>query len=254
MLGAGQNIEPQAAEHPVFAKLRQDLRPQVTTEDGVAIVPISGVLMRRPHPFEMIAFDAEDSAVIEEEVTAAALNPEAKAILLDIDSPGGYSVGIAEIGQAVRLATNKKPVVAFTGGLMASAAYWIGSQATEIVATRSARVGSIGVYAAYYDYSARLAAMGIKLEVFTNKEGTYKAAGLGGSQLTEQQRDLIQAQVQEDFDEFKATVLKARPGIPAEAMQGQTFSGRKANSNNLVDHTGTRRFALLRAKRLAAKS
>lgn len=238
------------AEPELFKCYRAEFDPKYTVEKGIATVPVSGILINRPSLVELFYYGAEDTEKLTGLVYQAAKDPEVRGIVLDIDSPGGYVVGISELGDAVRQASKKKPVVAHSSGLMASAAYWVGSQANEIVVTRSSIIGSIGVYAAYYDYSARLAALGVKVEVFANKEGTYKGAGLQGTSLSNEQRELIQQQVQDDFNEFRRVVRSTRPNVSDDAMQGQTFPGRKAVASGLADHTGTRAFANLRAKKL----
>ncbi len=126
---------------------------------------------------------------------------------------------------------------------MASLAYWIGSQARAIVASRSAIVGSIGVFTTVTDYTQYLAAAGIKVEVIKNKEADYKAAGVPGTSLTDAQRSYLQDSVQASFQEFQAAVtLKRR--IEAAAMRGQTFNGLKSKSAGLVDAIGDRSYAL----------
>jgi len=253
IIAAVTGQENQAAEPKYLTELRDLFRPELTVDrNGFATLPISGVLMLRPSLVEMYYYGAEDTEVIQGLVEQAAEDKDIRGLLLDIDSPGGYAVGIAELGDTIAAAAKKKPVVAYTNGIMASAAYWIASQATEIVTSHSAIVGSVGVYAAYYDYSARLAALGIKVEVFTNEEGKYKGAGIAGTSLSEEQKERIQDAVQEDFEEFKKAILAKRPGIPDEAMQGQTFSGKKAVGVKLTDHTGSQSFARLRLARLAA--
>jgi ClpP class serine protease len=102
---------------------------------------------------------------------------------LDIDSPGGTVAGTPELAAAVSALDQKKPVYAFSSGLMASAAYWIASQARAIYATPSAQVGSIGVVQAVVDRSAAINAAGIKVEVFS--VGKYKAMGAPGTPLTD---------------------------------------------------------------------
>ncbi len=79
-----------------------------------------------------------------------------KAVFLDIDSPGGTVAGTPELAAAVASLNERKPVYAFSSGLMCSAAYWIASQARAIYATPSAQVGSIGVVQAVIDNSAAL--------------------------------------------------------------------------------------------------
>jgi ClpP class serine protease len=129
---------------------------------------------------------------------------------------------------------------------MASAAYWIASQARAIYATPSAQVGSIGVVQAVVDRSAAINAAGIKVEVFS--VGKYKAMGAPGTPLTDDQRELIQSNLAEIAGEFHAAVLAKGRAIPAEAMEGQTFSGRQAQRHNLAGMVPDRAEAMRRLR------
>lgn len=241
MLRAG--LDPQAAEHPAIKRMRDGLKPRIEQVGNLAVVPIVGALMRRPDPWEQAFGDAEDTDALADLVREAAGNSEFEGILLDVDSPGGFYGGGPELADAVRSATKAKPVVAYTGGLMASLAYWVGSQATEVIASRSAAVGSVGVYIAVYDYTKLFEAYGIKVEVFKNAEGTLKAAGLPGTSLTDDHRAHLQERAQTGFSEFSKAVRAARGDVPADAMKGQTFNGPEAKRMGLVDRVGDRSYA-----------
>lgn len=236
--------EPQAVEHPMLTRARDMLKVRAEIRGDVAVVPIYGVLARRPDPYEQAFYGVEDTDGVLEAVQSAASNPDVKGILLDVDSPGGFLTGGPEVADAVRQASKNKPVVAWTGGYMASLAYWIGSQASEVIASRSAVVGSIGVYLALADYSKLFEAAGVKMEVLRNKEATFKAAGLTGTSLTDDQRSHLQERVQASFGEFKNAIKAARGDVPSDAMRGQTFTGREAKAQNLVDRVGDKAFAM----------
>src|SRR5690606_22898690 len=72
-------------------------------------------------------------------------DPKVKAIILNMDSPGGEANGINELGDMIFAARGKKPIKAYAGGTIASGAYWLGSAAAELVIDATALVGSIGV-------------------------------------------------------------------------------------------------------------
>src|SRR5436190_2869355 len=160
--------EIRLAEHPYYKQLREQCKPKMSVrDDGVAIVPIQGVLARNPSPYEMMFDGVEDSVAVLDMVQSAAANPEVRGVLFNIDSPGGFMTGGPEIADAVRAMA--KPNVAYIGGDGASLAYWIGSQAGEVIASRSANVGSIGGYVAHIDRSKFLESLGVKVEVIRNK-------------------------------------------------------------------------------------
>jgi signal peptide peptidase SppA len=241
---AGIVGDPKLAEHPGLKDFRQRLAPQVERLGDVAVVPIVGALARRPDPFEMAWGDVEDTDAIRGLVERVGSDPDVSGILLDIDSPGGFYGGGPEMADAVKNAARRKPVVAYTGGMMASLAYLVGSQANQVVASRSATVGSIGVWTAIIDVSKLYESMGVKVELFRNKEGTFKAAGMPGTSLTDEQRAHIQGRTDALFGEFRRAVRGARVDVPDEAMRGQTFYGAEAKAQGLIDRVGDRSFAL----------
>ena len=166
--------------------------PLLNVEDGIGTVSIEGPILRKPDIFARVLMGATDSAEIGAALREASQRDDIKAVFLDIDSPGGTVAGTPELAAAVASINERKPVYAFSSGLMCSAAYWIASQARAIYATPSARVGSIGVVQAVIDNTAALDARGIKVEVFA--VGKYKAMGAPGTPLTDDHRELIQLQ------------------------------------------------------------
>jgi signal peptide peptidase SppA len=220
--------------------------PLLQVEDGIGTVAIEGPILRKPDIFARIFMGATDSEEIGIALREAADRPDIKAVFLDIDSPGGTVAGTPELAAAVSALNEKKPVYAFSAGLMCSAAYWIASQARAIYATPSARVGSIGVVQTVIDDSARLHAAGIKVEVFA--VGKYKAMGAPGTPLNEDQRELIRSNLAETAADFHAAVLSKGRKIPVEAMEGQTFSGRQAQQYNLAGMVPDRAEAMRRLR------
>ncbi len=111
-------------------------------------------------------------------------------------------------------------------------------------------VGSIGAYVSVVDFHRMLANAGIEVKVFTNKEGTFKAAGMPGAPVTDDHAAEFTRQAQRTFDVFKGDIQRARSSIPAEAMQGQVFDGHQARHAGLVDSVGDLAFARSVSRRL----
>ncbi len=220
--------------------------PLLSVEDGIGVVAIEGPILRKPDLFARIFFGATGSEDIGAALREAAGRDDIKAVFLHIDSPGGTVAGTPELADAVAALDKKKPVYAFSSGLMCSAAYWVASQARAIYATPSAQVGSIGVVQAVVDNSAALDKAGIKVEVFS--VGKYKAMGAPGTPLTDDQRELISSNLAEIAGEFHAAVLAKGRAIPAEAMEGQTFSGKQAQRHNLAGMVPDRAEAMRRLR------
>ena len=204
----------------------------LSVENGVATIDIKGPLLPSVDEFDRVILGATGLDEIESAVREAAADPGVESIALNIDSPGGTVRGTPEAADAIYEASKVKPVTAHTAGTMASAAYWLGSQAQSVTMTRSASVGSIGVMVPHIDQSKRAEMLGVKVELFTT--GKFKAAGFPGTSLTEAQRELIQERIDQVFSDFKAAVTRQGRAIPAEAMQGQTFYGPQAESLGLA--------------------
>ena len=235
LVDRGGFLPKQAAESPLLS-----------IEDGIGVVAIEGPILRKPDLFARIFFGATSSEDIGEALREAGERDDIKAVFLNIDSPGGTVAGTPELAAAVKALNGSKPVYAFSSGLMCSAAYWIASQARAIYATPSAQVGSIGVVQAVIDNTAALDQAGLKVEVFS--VGKYKAMGAPGTSLTDDQRELIQSNLAEIAAEFHDAVLSRGRAIPAEAMEGQTFSGKQAQRYNLAGMVPDRADAMRRLR------
>ncbi|GMW02643.1 MAG: hypothetical protein AMXMBFR84_37790 [Candidatus Hydrogenedentota bacterium] len=173
---------------------------------------------------------------VQRAVAKASRDKDVATIILRIDSPGGSVSGTADLANEVARAAQKKRVIAYIEDMGASAAYWVASQASEIVANDTAIVGSIGVYTSVTDYSVAAAMQGIKVEKFAT--GKFKGAGLPGTSLTEEQRADIQARIEDIHDLFTGAVSRGRRMSAdkiSEIADGRVFIGAKAVAVGLVD-------------------
>ena len=204
---------------------------------GIAVIPFSGVVGQHIGMMERSSgvMDINDFTT---NLQRALDRDDVKGILIDVNSPGGTITGVPEAGDMVNEAKSIKPIVAFTDSLMASAAYWVASGCSAIVCTPSANVGSIGVYCAILDSSKAFELSGLKQELF--KEGKYKAIGMPGIALTDEQREHIQSQVSMLYGWFTTTVVEGRGTVDQSVMEGQDFRGEEAKRSNLVDVVGGR--------------
>jgi len=198
---------------------------------GIARVPITGYMSKRSK-FGASTVDARYG------LRAAVEHKDVKAIMLDIDSPGGTAAGTQELADEVRAANERKPVFAHIEDLGASAAYWVASQARRITANRTAEVGSIGTFAAVWDYSGALKKEGIKVHVIST--GPLKGAFTPGSKITPEQLAALQTEVDDLNAEFLNAVAAgraARPGFKdaASVATGGVWIAEKAKGLGLID-------------------
>ena len=238
-------LDIQAAESPYHKAVRAYVAPKAEQLGDVTVVPVQGTLAYNPDAFEMLYDGVEDSRNVVGMLQQCAADPKTKGVLLRMDTPGGMLLGGPEIADGVdQCRAMGKPVVTHIGGLGCSLGYMVAARSNEIVSSRSAISGSIGVISSVTDYSGMLEKMGVKFEYFTNAEAKFKGAGAVGTSLSDDQRKQIQAIVDSAFLLFKDSVLSARPQVKAEAMQGQTYRGKEAKAVGLVDCIGDENFAL----------
>ena len=119
-------------------------RATTMREGGVAVIDINGPMFPKANLFSQIS-GATSTEELLQDFSTAMRDPMVKAIVFNIDSPGGAVKGINELSAAIYAARGSKTVVAYVGGMMASAAYWVGSGASQIVMDATAIAGSIGV-------------------------------------------------------------------------------------------------------------
>jgi signal peptide peptidase SppA len=180
----------------------------------------------------------------------AAGDDRAEAIVLHMDTPGGTVTGTPETSaQIAYISEHIKPVVAFTDGGANSAGYYLAAPCWQIVASHSARVGSIGVYMALLDSSVAYEINGYKQELFAS--GKYKGMGLPGLPLTDAQKDHLQREVDALYADFRDVVRAGRPDVADESMQGQTFRAIEALDAGLIDVIGGLETAITIAREAA---
>ncbi len=201
-------------------------------DPSTAVIQVYGILGQHLSIMDMDCGGC-DVSVIAEALDEAMDDPKVSEIVLDFDSPGGVVSGIPELAEKIRANSAQKPIYAFVGSQCCSAAYWLASQCTAIFCTKSADLGSIGVYVALCDDSEWWKKEGYKLELI--KAGEFKAAGISGQPLSDKERALIQADVDAIYQMFTADVTAGRSGVENSTMQGQTFMGAAAISAHLAD-------------------
>lgn len=209
--------------------------PPYTVQNGVAVIRISGVIDRTAR----ISFFTgqpytEGQDRIRRAVEAALGDSTVRAILLSINSPGGTAAGTKELADFIAQSAKEKPIAAYADGLAASAAYWLAAATGRIFAPVTAQVGSIGVIAVLTDWTKAASRAGVVRTVLSS--GQWKAAGSPDKALTEEERSMFQAQLEELHGIFKADVAAHMGITSAEAdwAEGQTILGNRAQELGLV--------------------
>jgi signal peptide peptidase SppA len=236
----GPKIDLAAVEARIGQKLN-GATEGYTIEGGTAIVPIEGVISKKMNWFADIS-GGTSTQLLQRDFAAAMADPDVHSILLAIDSPGGTVDGTQAVADQIYAARGKKPIIAIGDGMMASAAYWIGSAADKVYTSGdTTAVGSIGVVAQHTDYSQREHAAGIKVTEIT--AGKYKRVVSDHEPLSQEGRASIQEKVDHLYSVFVENVAKHRGVDPetvgAKMADGKLFLGKQAVKVGLVDGVST---------------
>lgn len=230
-----------------------EYKPQVF--DGVAVIPMVGPLVYRADMFSDIS-GGVSAEKLAGQIEGFADDPDISAIVLHADTPGGLTQGMLESSDRIFAAREKKPIVAVADSLMASAGYWLGSQASEIVVSPSAHVGSIGVFGVHTDYSQADEKAGYKRTLIS--AGRLKTAGNQYEPLTDEAREILQAEIDEIYQAFVGAVARGRKvsaeTVKSEFGEGLAMSAKKAVSSGLADRVGTLRETVSRLQSSRTRS
>lgn len=208
---------------------------------GVAVIPVYGALAQRATMQNVSGPGVTSTQGLAQQFRDALDNPRAGSIVFDIDSPGGSVFGINELATEIRAARGAKRIVAVANSLAASAAYYIASSADEIVVTPGGQVGSIGVFAAHRDHSAKDEAAGVKTTLIS--AGKYKTEGNPYEPLSDEGADAMQEMVDEIYADFISSVAAGRGVSTAKVEdsfgQGRVVSARQAIDRGMADRIDT---------------
>jgi protease-4 len=183
----------------------------------------------------------------------AARDPEIRAVVIRLNSPGGTAAAAQEIGAEVdRLRKSGKKVVSSMGDTAASGAYWIAAGTDSIVANPGTMTGSIGVIMERYDLQALYGKIGVGTETF--KSGPYKDMGSSSRSTTPEEQVIFQSMIDDIYSQFIEYVAQGRQMDAAEVKalaDGRVYTGRQAKELGLVDQLGDFHDAVLLAGALA---
>lgn len=206
----------------------------------VAVIPIRGVISQRINLMSQIS-----GGTSIEKLTAtyrsAMADPSVKAVIFDVDSPGGTVEGVPELAEEIQKSRGQKKTVAVANSMAGSAAYWLASAADELVVIPSGQVGSIGVFMAHEDLSKALETEGVKVSLIS--AGRYKTEGNPYEPLSDEARAALQAKVDSFYEMFVKNVARGR-GVSQAAVrdgfgQGRMLVATDALKERMVDRVAT---------------
>jgi protease-4 len=244
---------------PVYNTNKLDEVPVVAGRgwgaDKIAIVEVEGLLINA-RTGGLLQPEENKLSLFTQEMERAAGDPQVKAVVLRINSPGGTvtcSDTMYEIVKRFRKETGK-PVVASCQEVAASGAYYIACGSDQIVANPTSVVGSIGVIMTTFEVSGTMSKLGIRSESITS--GPLKDMGSPFKPLTPEARLVMQGMIDEYYGRFKTVVCSNRAKLTDDtviktATDGRVFSGEQALALGLVDRIGRLEDAIDLAKQLS---
>jgi signal peptide peptidase SppA len=232
--------EAEIHERVEAAQAAQGPRRGPRIQGAIGVIPIYGVIMPRSNL--MIEMSGGTSVASARASFREALADEAVgSIILEFDSPGGAVDGIEEFASEIRAARGQKPIVAIANTLAASAAYYLASQADEVVASPSAMVGSIGVFIQHTEFSKMDTELGATTTII--RRPAAKAEVNDAEPLPDSGRAHLQEVVDDYYDQFIRAVAAGRGVSPADVRagygEGRAVTARRAKAAGLVDRIDT---------------
>lgn len=209
---------------------------------AVAVLPLRGVITPRTS-FMSYLFGGMGLVDFMDEFRSALADDDVGSILIDVDSPGGRTSLVPEVGAEIRAARGKKPIVAIANTTAASAAYWIATQADELVVTPSGFVGSVGTYIVHEDWSGMNEQLGIDPTYIVSAASPHKVDGNPDEPLSEDARETWQQDVDDITAQFFQAIAKGRgtnvKDVRENYGQGRCLSATRALDAGMVDTVQT---------------
>lgn len=226
----GQKPAIDAASFQSFS----ERKPYQVTTGGVGVIRVHGSLTHRAG-FLGAMSGLTGYNFLASQLRAAESDRDVKAIMLDVDSPGGSVSGLFELCAEIKRVSAEKPVWALSNESMFSAAYAIGAAAGKVLAQRTAMAGSIGVIMMHLDQSKANEKSGRKYTPIY--AGHHKVDGSSHAPLSDQARQTYQHLVDDAYQVFTSHVADGR-GLDQQAVidtQAQIYTAPDAIDVGLID-------------------
>lgn len=232
----GDRLDPD----DVAAAIGPRRKPVQSAGGGVAVVPLRGVIVPHAGSLEEVS-GATSVEGFMANLRAAVNDPSVSTVIVNVDSPGGALSLIPEAAAEMRTLRRQKPIVAVANTWAASGAYYLASQASELVVSPSGKVGSIGVLIGHEDISGLLDQAGVKMSLI--HAGQFKTEGNAFQPLTQEARDWMQAHVDGYYRMFVSDVAAGRgtgvTNVRDNYGQGRMLMAADALKVGMVDRVAT---------------
>lgn len=231
----GEKIDIKALESRIGPLPGTDQGYEVV--NGNAIIPIDGPIAQKMNLMSKVSGGAS-TQLIERDIKDAINDASVERIVLKVNSPGGTVAGTAELASFIYESRSEKPIITFSDGVMASAAYWIGSASSEMyISSETVGVGDIGVVISVENTAKAEEESGYK--IIEIAAGKYKRIYSQHSEPTEEGLSYLESLGAKHYETFVSDVAKHR-GVSFESAlngmaDGRLFIGSQAVDAGLVD-------------------
>ncbi len=208
----------------------------VSSDDAVVKDMNSGANLQK---IELVGPILDVKSVLEK-IDEAKSNTNIKGVLLEVNSPGGAVAPSVELTYAIKELVQKKPVVAYASGVMASGSYYASIYANKIIANPGSMVGSIGVIFQGTNLEELMEKIGVATQ--TVKAGKFKEAGTPTRNWEQYEKAELEKVINDTYDMFITDVATARKLDKAkhtEFADAHIFTARQAQKVGLIDEVGT---------------
>jgi len=219
-----------------------DPERSATKQGGVAVVPLTGVITPQGGgAIGQLLGMGGGIASFRNELAKAVADETVDRIVIEVNSPGGLTDRIPETAALIRRVRKEKPITAVANTMAGSAAYWLASQADEVVVAPSGEVGSIGTYMLHTDKSEANEKAGLNVTI--TSAGKYKTEGNAFQPLSSEAAEARQRKVDLFYSKFVSDVAEGRGVDPTDVAggygEGRTLLAEAAVEAGLADRVAT---------------
>ncbi|MDQ0224591.1 signal peptide peptidase SppA [Bacillus sp. 7586-K] len=224
------------------AEFSEEVIEEGTSLDKILVLNVNGVIQDTGEDVtSFFSSPGYNHQTFLDMIEAAGEDNHIKGVILRVNSPGGGVVESAEIHKKLieLKEKSKKPVYVSMGTQAASGGYYISTAADKIFAAPDTLTGSLGVIMQSVNYGELAEKFGVKVE--TIKSGPYKDIFSPTREMTEEERKILQAMVDNAYQGFVNVIAEGRSLSEEDVRKiadGRIYDGRQAKENNLIDELG----------------
>lgn len=221
-------------------------KASIKQKSKVILLPISGILQVSGGENNAQVTSAQE---LSDWLTQIKKEKDVKAVILEINSPGGGVVASMEISDKIH--SLNLPTIAWIRDMSLSGGYWVASSSNYIISHQASLVGNIGTSAAYLEFSGLLESFNITYRNITS--GKYKDIGSPLRELSSEEESLLHSKIDKLTDIFITSVAQKRNLTNSQIQRiktGEYFLGIEAIELNLIDELGSEQQVLNKVAQL----